>query len=373
MLHNSAQPLRIVSSPIVTIPCLKELKAACCSCCRGPSEQTSDSFLAHRLERLRSFKRLVENFQAVDARYHGRGRQVKRIMQALDGRHGLALKDEGIPHRFHSEHPDLVRDQVGENLMFETPKMCVHDVQWHLHGVKTEFVGRSDLQHPEMNERILMPGKSDVTDLSGSLGFYHGLDCATGCEDPVWVFQSNNLMELHQVDAIRLQPLQRFVDLPGGGLPRPAVDLRHEEDSLAIAVTQRPPHADFAGAAIIIPAVVHEGESPVDGAPDNRYTLCFVSLFADMIPAQADGRDFFSSPPQSALGHSLLSLGHQSLWAGRAQNRSRRGGFYERASAHHDVDLARCINSACFINDRAHKRSPVDRSIDQTDHGVHYW
>src|SRR5438067_4064264 len=133
------------------------------------------------------------------------------------------------------------------------------------------------------------------------------------CKDPVRVFQSNNLMELHQVDAIGVQPLQRFVDLPGGGLTGPAVDLRHEEDSLAIAVTQRPPHADFAGAAIIIPAVVHEGESPIDGAPDNRYALRFVSLFADVIPTQADGRDFLSSPSQSALGHSLLSLGHQSM------------------------------------------------------------
>src|SRR6266446_806578 len=38
MLHNSAQPLRIVSSPIVTTPCLKELEAAGCSGCRGLSE-----------------------------------------------------------------------------------------------------------------------------------------------------------------------------------------------------------------------------------------------------------------------------------------------------------------------------------------------
>src|SRR5882724_7993977 len=128
MLHNSAEPLRIVSSPIVTIPCLKEFKPACCCCSRGSSEETSDSFLAHRLERLHSFERLVENFQAVDARYHGRGRQVERIMQTLDGRHGFALEDEWIPHRFHSEHPDLVRDQAMENLVFETAKMCVHDV-----------------------------------------------------------------------------------------------------------------------------------------------------------------------------------------------------------------------------------------------------
>src|SRR5258708_26156240 len=137
-----------------------------------------------------------------------------------------------------------------------------------------------------------MTSKSEVTDLSGSPGFYYGLDGATGCEDPVRIFQSNNLMELHQVDAIRLQPLQRFVDLPGGGLPGPAVNLRHEEDSLAVAVAQRLAHADFADAAIIIPAVVHEGQPPIDGAADNRNTLRFVSLFADVIPTQADGRDF---------------------------------------------------------------------------------
>src|SRR5207244_9782484 len=129
--------------------CLKELKPACCSCCRGPSEQTSDSFLAHRLERLRSFERLVENFQAVDARYHGGGRQVEGIMQALDGRDGFA---------------------------------------------------------PE----------------------------------------------------------------------------------------------------------------------DNRYTLRFVSLFADVIPTQADGRDFLSIPPQTALGHSFLSLAQQSMWTSGAETRSRR-------------------------------------------------
>src|SRR5437870_6405830 len=164
-----------------------------------------------------------------------------------------------------------------------------------------------------------------------------------------------------------LQPLQRFVDLPGGGLPGPAVDLRHEEDSLAIAVTQRPPHADFAGAAIIIPAVVHEGEPPIDGAADNRNTLQFVSLFADVIPTQADGRDFLSSSPQSALGHSLLSLGHQSVWTCGAENRSRRSRFQERASAHRSFDLFGRIKSACLINYRAHKRSPVGRSMGQTD------
>src|SRR5258708_3122880 len=104
-------------------------------------------------------------------------------------------------------------------------------------------------------------------------------------------------MKLHQVDAIRLQAFQGFVNLPGGGLLGPPIELGHEEDFLPMAVTQCFPHADFAGAAIIVPAVVHKGESPVDCAADDHDALRFVSLFADMIPTEADGRDFFSSSP----------------------------------------------------------------------------
>src|SRR5882672_7424268 len=118
-------------------------------------------------------------------------------MQALDGSDGFALEDEGIPHGLHSQHPNLVRDQARENLMFEAAKMCVHDVQWHLNGVKTEFVGRRELEHPQMNERIFMPVKSDVRNLPGAPGFDNGLNCPTGGEVRVRVPQWNNLMKLH--------------------------------------------------------------------------------------------------------------------------------------------------------------------------------
>src|SRR5438105_11452297 len=102
-------------------------------------------------------------------------------------------------------------------------------------------------------------------------------------------------MELHQIDTICLQALQGFLDLPGGGFLCPTVDLRHEEGLLPVSVPQSLPHADFAGSVIIVPTVVHEGDPAVDGAADDRNALGFVSLFADMIPAPADGRDFFSS------------------------------------------------------------------------------
>src|SRR5579859_957341 len=155
-------------------------------------------------------------------------------------------------------------------------------------------------------------------------------------------------MKLHQVDAIGLQSLQGFVNLPCGGLLGATVYLGHEENLLTVTVAQSLSHSDFAGAPIIVPAVVHEREPTVDGTADDRNALRFVSLFSDMIPAQADGRDLLSSPPQSALGHSLISLGHQSLRTCGPQNRGGSGGFHERASAHQDVVLVR-LSLACVI------------------------
>src|SRR6266852_7278453 len=179
-------------------------------------------------------------------------------------------------------------------------------------------------------------------------------------------------MELHQINLIRLQPLQGFVDLTGGGIIGAAVNLGHEEDFLPVAILQSLSHAHFASAAIIIPAVVHEGDPTVDGAADNRYTLPFVSLLADVIPAEADGRDFLSSTPQSALGHCLLCLGHQNLWTCAAQYRSRRGGFQERASAHLSLGLVLPIKSAWFSDYRAHRQSCSVCSIGhQAGQGVH--
>src|ERR1017187_65274 len=173
--------------------------------------------------------------------------------------------------------------------MLETPKMRIHYVQRHLHGVEAEFVSGSNFQHPEMNERIFMAGKTDVADLSGLPGIHHGFDRAPGGKDSVRVFQSDDLMQLHQINSIRLQPLQGFINLPRGRRLGAAVALGHEKYFLAVAVTQGLPHANFAGPAIVIPAVVHEGDPLINGLPDNGYALHLVSLFADVKTTQADG------------------------------------------------------------------------------------
>src|ERR1035437_4838703 len=150
-------------------------------------------------------------------------------------------------------------------------------------------------------------------------------------------------MQLHQINSIRLQPLQGFINLPRGRRLGESIALGHEKDSLAITVTQSFPHANFAGPAIVIPAVVHEGDPLVNGTPDNGYALHLVSLDADMKAPQANGGNFHARPAEQALRHSLLGLSQQNLWRCAGQHRRRRGGLQERTSAHD------CVKLTCWI------------------------
>ena len=70
---------------------------------------------------------------------------------------------------------------------------------------------------------------------------------------------------------------------------RPSI-LRHEKDLVAVSVAQRLSHADLAGATIVVPTVVHEGDASIDGAADESDALLFIGLFADVIAAETDGR-----------------------------------------------------------------------------------
>src|ERR1039458_5578940 len=70
-------------------------------------------------------------------------------------------------------------------------------------------------------------------------------------------------------DPIRLQSPQRFIDLPGRGVFRPAIEFSHQEHFLPVPVTERKPHAPLAFPIVVIPAVVHEGDAAVDRTADD--------------------------------------------------------------------------------------------------------
>ena len=67
------------------------------------------------------------------------------------------------------------------------------------------------------------------------------LDRAVGPEHAPRIGVADHLVHLHQIDDVGAEIAQALIDLRGRGLARPPVDLRHQEDALAVAVAQRLP------------------------------------------------------------------------------------------------------------------------------------
>jgi hypothetical protein len=113
-----------------------------------------------------------------------------------------------------------------------------------------------------------MAREADVAYFGRLFRIEHGFHRAALGEDPVWVFQANDFMELHQVNVIGLETLQRFVDLLCRRGFCAAVNLGHQEYFVAVTACQRLTHPHFADAVVVIPAVIHEGDAMIDGAAD---------------------------------------------------------------------------------------------------------
>src|SRR5579859_7661725 len=94
--------------------------------------------------------------------------------------------------------------QHGHNFMREAMVMRIHDVQGHLHGVKYKSVGESSVQHFQMDVRVLVTSKTDVTDFARLFRRKRRLEGAIRAKDALRVALSNDFVELHQVDGIGL-------------------------------------------------------------------------------------------------------------------------------------------------------------------------
>src|ERR1019366_381954 len=109
-----------------------------------------------------------------------------------------------------------------------------------------------------MNFWTLVTGKADKTNLAFLFGFEHGLHGSAFSKNAIGIGIANHFMELEQVNSIRLQPPQRFIELCYGGSFGSAIDLGHQKGLLAITIAQRLAHANFALSAVVVPAVVEK-------------------------------------------------------------------------------------------------------------------
>ena len=123
---------------------------------------------------------------------------------------------------------------------------------------------RRDFEHVQMDAWVLVAGEPQIANLAGLFRIHQGAVRTVFVEDAMRILIAKNLVVLHQVDVVGLQPNQRFVELTGCFCPAAAVDLRHQEHTIAIPVAKRASHADLAGAFVVIPAVVEKVDAAID-------------------------------------------------------------------------------------------------------------
>jgi len=78
---------------------------------------------------------------------------------------------------------------------------------------EVEAVLLRQLERAEVNQRVFVAGESDVANLAGLLCFESAFKRTAWREDAVGVFKADDLVELHQVDDVGLQALERLAQL----------------------------------------------------------------------------------------------------------------------------------------------------------------
>src|ERR1017187_2642533 len=139
-----------------------------------------------------------------------------------------------------------------------------------------------------MNVRTLVTREADKTDFACLLCFQYGLHGSAFGKNTIGIGIANHFMELEQVNSIRLQPPQRFIELCYGGSFGSAIDLGHQKGLLAITIAQRLAHANFALSAVVVPAVVEKIDAFVNPCTDNADTLFDVALSGKVVAAKPD-------------------------------------------------------------------------------------
>ena len=177
--------------------------------------------------------------------------------------------------------------------------MRVHHAQWHLDRIELEAVVAGHLEGVQVDRRILMAGEPDVSDLASRARVLERAIGALVVEHPIGILEPDDLVMLDEVDAVGLEAAEAGVELTRRFRTRPAVDLRHEERPLAVAILERAPHPLFTQPFVVVPGVVEKGDPPVDRGANQPNTEGFVdALDAEVPAAETDRRHLLTSPAE---------------------------------------------------------------------------
>src|ERR1035441_4892398 len=226
--------------------------------------------------------------------------------------------------------------------------MRIHYVQRHLHRIESELMTVRGRQHLQMHSGTLVARKADIADFSRLFSLKHRFHGAAGREDAVRIVHTDDLVELQEIDMAGLQAAQRFFDLVRSSVLVASIDFGHQECALAIAVAQRLAHAKLALPAVVVPAVVEEVNSLIDGRAHDAKTLRLFEVWPDkMVSAQPYHRDHFLCVAEPTAGN--FSHGFSSFRKPRYPGEHRSASdHFEELSSHgierHIIALPRTRN-----------------------------
>ena len=123
-------------------------------------------------------------------------------------------------------------------------------------------------QHVQVNARVFVASESDIANFACLLRFEKRPHRAVFRKDPVGILEPNHFVMLQEIDMTALEPRQRFIDLFGSFFSGAAIHFRHHECLVPIAALQGFANSLFAVAVIVVPRVVQEINSGVQGGLD---------------------------------------------------------------------------------------------------------
>ncbi len=224
----------------------------------------------------------MQDLHTVDTGNHYRNWLVHGEVQALDGCNSLALQNDAVAHALHSKNADILFHKLRKHIVDKAAEVRIHHIHWHLNRIEPEIMRGRQVEHVQMDSRILVAGESDVAGLSRFLRSEKGLGRAARGEETVNIVESDDLMALDEIHVIDLQPAQRFIHLARCRFLGASIYLGHQKRPLPVAVPQRFPHADLALPLVVIPRIVHEREAAVDRCPHDANALVLILYFPDM-------------------------------------------------------------------------------------------
>src|ERR1700687_3246943 len=156
-----------------------------------------------------------------------------------------------------------------------------------------------------MDVRAFVAREADEADFTRLLRLQDGFHPSAFGKNAIRIGVANDFVELEQIDPVSLKAAQRLVDLTRGRSFGASVNLGHQKRFLAVTVTQRVAHADFALPAVVVPAVVEEIDALVEACADDANAFLRIDLIAKVIATEPDERDLLSAAAQRSIRNAI--------------------------------------------------------------------